>query len=201
MPLYDELNDVPDDPSPYGIAGWMDDEKHVLVYDRYDIWSLDLDGIESPVNISNSFGRNNNLRFRYSKLDPEAEFISRKEIMFLSAFNYDNKEAGFYTLKPGKATDPSKLVMEKASFPGELIKAEKADRLLWQKGTFTNSPELYLSNMDFGGCKENFSYKSSADQNITGELQNWLNGCHLTGRNSRVYSINRKTLIRKRNIR
>ena len=57
VPLYDELNDVPDDPSPHGIAGWMDDEKHVLVYDRYDIWSLDLYGIESPVNISNNFGR------------------------------------------------------------------------------------------------------------------------------------------------
>ena len=80
VPLFDELNDVPDDPSPHGIAGWMDDEKHVLVYDRYDIWSLDLNGIESPVNITNSFGRTNNLRFRYSKLDPDAEFISRKEI-------------------------------------------------------------------------------------------------------------------------
>ena len=43
VPLYDELNDVPDDPSPHGMAGWIDDEKHVLVYDRYDIWSLDLD--------------------------------------------------------------------------------------------------------------------------------------------------------------
>ena len=154
VPLYDELNDVPDDPSPHGIAGWMDDEKHVLVYDRYDIWSLDLDGIESPVNITNGFGRNNNLRFRYSKLDPEADFISRKDIMFLSAFNYGTKEAGFYSLKPGRATDPSKLILDKASFPGELVKAAKADVLLWQKGTFTDSPELFLSKMDFGAAKK-----------------------------------------------
>lgn len=176
VPLYDELNDVPDDPSPYGFAGWMDDERHVLVYDRYDIWSLDLDGIESPVNISNNFGRKNNMRFRYSKLDPEAEFISRKEIMFLSAFNYDNKEAGFYTLKPGKATDPSKLVMEKASFPGELVKAAKADRLLWQKGTFTNSPELYLSNMDFGGVNRISVTNPQQSKYIwgTSELVDWM---------------------------
>jgi len=176
VPLYDELNDVPDDPSPYGLAGWMDDERHVLVYDRYDIWSVDLDGIESPVNISNSFGRNNNLRFRYSKLDPEAEFIGRKDIMFLSAFNYDNKEAGFFTLKPGKGTNPLKLVMEKASFQGELIKAVKAERLLWQKGTFTNSPELYISNMDFEGVKRISVTNPQQSKYIwgTAELVEWM---------------------------
>jgi len=36
--LYDEENDVPDDPNAYGIAKWMKDDKHFLVYDRYDIW-------------------------------------------------------------------------------------------------------------------------------------------------------------------
>jgi len=153
VPLYDELNDVPDDPSPHGIAGWMDDEKHVLVYDRYDIWSLDLTGVENPVNITNNFGRNNNLRLRYNELDPEAEFINRKDLLYLSAFNYNNKESGFYTLKPGKASDPVKQIMDKVSFPDDLAKANKAEVLLWQKGTFTSSPELYISNMNFGGAK------------------------------------------------
>ena len=88
VPFYDELNDVPDDPSPHGIAGWMDDEKHVLVYDRFDIWSLDLNGIEIPVNITNNFGRANNLKLRYTKLDPEEESVNRKNVMYLSAFNY-----------------------------------------------------------------------------------------------------------------
>jgi hypothetical protein len=38
----DEENDVPDDPGAYGIAGWEKDDKNVLIYDRYDIWSIDL---------------------------------------------------------------------------------------------------------------------------------------------------------------
>lgn len=176
VPLYDELNDVPDDPSPHGIAGWMDDEKHVLVYDRYDIWSLDLNGIENPVNISNNFGRNNNLRLRYNKLDPEAEFISKKELMNLSAFNYDSKESGFYSLKQGKANDPVKLVMEKASFPGDLSKAKNADLILWQKGTFTSSPELYLSNINFAdGKKISVSNPQQIKYNWgTVELVEWM---------------------------
>jgi len=176
VPLYDELNDVPDYPSPHGIAGWMDDERHVLVLDRYDIWSLDLDGIESPVNITNSFGRKNSLRLRYSKLDPEAEFISRKDLMLLSAFNYDTKEAGFYSLKPGKAADPVKLIMDKASFPGDLLKAKKANILLWQKGTFTYSPELFISNLDFGGTKKiSVTNPQQSKYNWgTSELVDWM---------------------------
>ena len=153
MPLYDELNDVPDDPSPHGIAGWMDDEKHVLVYDRFDIWSLDLNGNEIPVNITNEYGRRNNIRFRYSKLDTEEESVSSKNVMCLSAFNYETKESGFYNLKPGKPSNPEKLIMDKASFPGSLIKAKSADILVWQKGTFTHSPELYYSDRNFGNEK------------------------------------------------
>ena len=176
IPLYDELNDVPDDPSPHGIAGWLDDEKHILVYDRYDIWSLDLTGIENPLNITNSFGRNNNLRLRYNKLDPEAEYISRKDLLYLSAFNYDNKESGFFTLKPGKPSDPLKLLMDKASFPGELAKAKNTDNLIWQKGSFTSSPELFISNSDFGGAKR-ISITNPQQINYnwgTSELVEWM---------------------------
>ena len=37
FPLYDEENDVPDDPNAYGIAKWMEGDKHVLIYDKFDI--------------------------------------------------------------------------------------------------------------------------------------------------------------------
>jgi dipeptidyl aminopeptidase/acylaminoacyl peptidase len=176
VPYYDELNDLPDDPRPHGIAGWLNDEKHVLVYDRYDIWSLDLSGKESPVNMTNSFGRKNNLRFRYKKLDPDADFIDSKENMILSAFNYENKTAGFYSLRPGKPADPGKLVMDEASFPGELIKAKNADVLIWQKGTFTTSPELYISNTDPAvGKKISVTNPQQESYNWgTAELYKWV---------------------------
>src|SRR5690606_31986724 len=44
VPLFDEENDTPDDPSPYGIMGWQDGDSRVLIYDRYDIWALDPEG-------------------------------------------------------------------------------------------------------------------------------------------------------------
>ncbi|MBA4322638.1 MAG: hypothetical protein C0408_07465, partial [Odoribacter sp.] len=110
VPLYDELTDTPSDPPPHGIEGWMDDEKHVLIRDRYDIWLTDLTGTAVPQNITNGFGRKNNITFNYQKLDPDAEFIGKKELMYLTAFNNVNKEAGIYTLKAGTIGDPAKLV-------------------------------------------------------------------------------------------
>jgi dipeptidyl aminopeptidase/acylaminoacyl peptidase len=176
VPLCDELNDIPDDPSPHGIAGWSDDQKHLLVYDRYDIWSVDLNGSEAPVNITGGFGRSNNLRFRYLKLDPDAEFINRKDPVYLSSFNYENKEAGFYKLEPGMTPTPVKLLSEKASFPGELIKAKKAGVFIWQKGSFSDSPELYISNLDFGDVRKiSITNPQQSKYNWgTAELVEWM---------------------------
>jgi dipeptidyl aminopeptidase/acylaminoacyl peptidase len=154
VPLYDELTDTPSEPTPYGIEGWMDDEKHVLIRDRYDLWSADLTGTENPVNITNSFGRKNNLTFQYQRLDQEAEFIGRREPLYLPAFNNETKEAGFYTLKAGSIADPTKIILDKCSFTRGLIKAKKADKLIWQKGTFEVSPELYVSDMNMSGAKK-----------------------------------------------
>jgi len=176
VPLYEELNDIPAEPDPYGIEGWMDDEKHVLIRDRYDIWSVDLNGTDPSVNITNGYGRRNNIRFRYRKLDPEADFISRKEMMYLSAFNNENKEAGFFIQKAGTSTDPIKLIIDKCSFVGGLIKSKKADKLIWQKGTFTDYPELYISDMSLAGAKRISVTNPQQSKYIWGtvELVEWM---------------------------
>lgn len=154
VPLCDELNDLPDDPQPHGIAGWSKDEKHVFIYDRYDIWSVDLNGSDSPVNITNGFGRRNNIRLRYVRLDPEEEFINTGKPSYLSAFNYENKSAGFFRIRLDKQIDPATLIMDKVSFPGQPVKAKNADLLLWQRGTFADYPELYVSDMNFANDKK-----------------------------------------------
>ena len=176
VPFFDELNDVPDDPSPHGFAGWQDDAKHILVYDRYDLWSLDLSASEKPVNITNNIGRQNNIRFRYSKLDPDEEVINRKNTIYLTAFNYETKEAGCFSLRPEKTGNPDKLIVEKASFPGNLSKSKKADILIWQKGNFTSSPELYQSDMSFQNARK-ISVTNPQQSNFnwgTVEIVEWM---------------------------
>ena len=174
-PLYDEQNDTPGDPSPYGIAGWTEGEKQVLVYDKYDIWSFRTDGKEEPVNVTNGYGRRNNLRFRYLKLDPDAEYINGKDLIYLSGFNYDNKEAGFFSVKLYTSRNPVTLVLDKASFSRGLIKAKAAGKIIWLRETFSYSPELYASDMNFSNTRR-LSVTNPQQKNynwITAELVDW----------------------------
>ncbi|TDO21041.1 alpha/beta hydrolase family protein [Pedobacter duraquae] len=140
----DEDNDVPDDPSSYGIAGWTEEDKSVLIYDKYDIWSFSPDGKSQPKNITNNFGRQNSITFRYQKLDPEARFISKKENAWLDAFKNITKENGFYRKKMGDDKSPELVVMAPFKY-SDLVKAKDADRLLYDKASYVNSPNVYTS--------------------------------------------------------
>ena len=38
---WNELDDHPDLPPPYGSAGWTEDDQAFLFYDRYDVWRFE----------------------------------------------------------------------------------------------------------------------------------------------------------------
>jgi hypothetical protein len=52
VPFYDVENDIPDYPNEYGLAGWLDNDEAMLVYDQFDIWSIDPAGKRKPVKIT-----------------------------------------------------------------------------------------------------------------------------------------------------
>lgn len=140
----DEDNDVPNDPSAYGVAGWTEDDKQVLIYDKYDIWSFSPDGKGAPKNVTNGFGRQNGLTFRYQKVDPEARIISKKDDMWLETFNNVTKENGFYRTNAGNSKNPDLVVMAKFKY-SDLVKAKSAERYVYDKGNYTTSPNVYVS--------------------------------------------------------
>lgn len=140
----DEDNDVPAEPSAYGIAGWTEEDKQVLIYDKYDIWSFSPDGKAAPKNLTNGFGRQNNLTFRYEKTDPESRFIKKNEDIWLEAFNNITKENGFYRTDAGSVKNPQLVVMAKFKYSA-LVKAKSAERYIYDKGNFTTSPNVYTS--------------------------------------------------------
>jgi len=140
----DEDNDVPDDPSAYGVAGWTEEDKQVLIYDRYDIWSFSPDGKSAAKMITNGFGRQNKITFRYEKTDKEERFITRKDDIWLSAFNNDTKEYGYYRTHAGDSKNPVLAVMAKFKY-SNLVKAKGAERYIYDKGNYTTSPNVYVS--------------------------------------------------------
>ena len=151
--FYRETDDRPQDPSPHGSAGWTEDDEFILLYDAYDIWKIDPAGQIEAENITKGYGRDNKLRLRYIKIDREAEFISGKEDMLLSAFGEKTKKSGFYKTRLEAKSKPEKIIFEDCSFSRGLTKAKEADKIIWTKGTFEKYPELRISDMDFTGVK------------------------------------------------
>lgn len=142
--LVDEENDVPDQPDAYGLAAWTADDKAVLIYDRYDIWEFSPDGKNAPQNITNGFGRQNNITFRYQQLDTNIRFLDKREIVLLDAFNNATKENGYYKKNIGDNKSPELLVMAKFKY-SNLGKAKDGDRYIYDKANYTNSPNVFVS--------------------------------------------------------
>lgn len=154
-PLYNELHDTPNLARPYGSAGWLKNDEALLIYDRYDIWQLDPSGEEKPVCLTQGKGRENEIRYRYMRLDREQRFIDPEQPMMLSAFDMQTKASGFWKLKPDngetdKDDSPSlaKLIMLDESM-GQPSKAKDSDRVIFTRSTFCMSPDLWHSDMSF----------------------------------------------------
>lgn len=105
------VSSVTDVTPAVGIAGWMEGNKNVLVYDDYDLWLLDLEGKASPVNVTNGYGRKDKIKFRLIAGQEAVCGMKFKEPILLTAFNSLTKENGFYNIRLNKTKDPELLIM------------------------------------------------------------------------------------------
>lgn len=164
FPMWDEEDDHPDDPPPHGTAGWTEDDKYMLVYDRYDIWQLDPTGKSAPVNITQGVGRKEKTEIRYQRTDPDERFIKDGQQLLLRSFNQVSKYAGFHSIQYGAGKAPELVGMYPNSFT--LSKAKDAETYIVQKSDI-NASELFWSN----NLKQFEGLTSIAKQQ---EPYNWL---------------------------
>lgn len=142
-PIWDVDDDHPS-PSPnYGVAGWGKDDTALLVYDKYDIWSLDPEGKRDPVCLTAGEGRKRNIRFRYQNTDPDHRALSDGDEMLLTLFDYKDKYMGLATLKYGKASAPKIGVLDGHAYT-QVRKAKDAEVFTWQRANFSESPNIWL---------------------------------------------------------
>ena len=136
---------TPDDPSPWGIAGWTKDDRSVLVNDRFDIWELDPTGARPPLVLTDSLGRRENLTLRLLSLgrDPDERSVDPAQPAWLSAFDEDTKASGFYRTTLDARRAPEKVVMADVRY-GTPSKAKDADVYLVTRSTFVEFPNLWV---------------------------------------------------------
>jgi dipeptidyl aminopeptidase/acylaminoacyl peptidase len=147
FPAWDEENDVPDYPRPYGTAGWTKHDEYILLYDRYDIHQFDPNGNKPPVNLTVN-GRDKQITYRYIPLDKEDTAIDRDSLRLLSGFNEQTKGYGYY-----------KAFLSSPAAPGELLagnfllntplKAKKAATIIYTQETFGQYPDIRLTDLSF----------------------------------------------------
>lgn len=145
--------DTPNPARPYGVAGWTDGDKSILVYDRYDIWEINPDGSNAHT-ITEDFGRKNDLSFRYVKIDPDEITINPNKPMLLQSNNEKTMLSGFYRDKVNRSELPVKLMMADKSFGRRPYKAKKADRFMFTRSSFDEFPDLWVSDLNFSNPKK-----------------------------------------------
>jgi dipeptidyl aminopeptidase/acylaminoacyl peptidase len=149
--FYNEQNDVPSTPGPYGVAGWTKDDANVLIYDRYDVWQLAPDGGKAR-NLTDGVGRKEQTTLRYVRLDPKERSIDPDKPMLLSADNQQTHDTGFYREKVNSDALPQKLLMAAKDFNNP-TKAKDTDVLIMTSSRFDQFPDIWVTNSSFRELK------------------------------------------------
>jgi len=148
VPFYDEIHDSPSLPSSYGAAGWLEGDAAFLINDRFDLWLVDPRNPTSAQNLTMGEGRRTQNSFRRERLKVDELAIDPKEPLILSGFDEVNKKSGFYSSNyQGKSLPKELLFTDHLNYG--IRKAENSSQLLFRRSTYTESPDVYLSDLTF----------------------------------------------------
>jgi len=145
VPFYNETHDRPSTVPGYGMAGWLDDGKSALIYDRYDLWLANAANGEMQ-NITAGRGRQENTVLRIRKLD-EAPFFVPGQTVFLEGFDQDTKARAIYSATLGQEG------LERLYDTGQNIRlrrlSDDGSTLLFTRESQDVFPDLWASNTRF----------------------------------------------------
>jgi dipeptidyl aminopeptidase/acylaminoacyl peptidase len=172
-PFYDEDNDVPAEPRPYGVAGWIENDKAVLIYDKYDLWKFNSSTGEA-INITDGFGRKNLYTFRIINTETEKEFYKDDESVLLTAYHDKKKQKAFYKTDLNKK-GVQKLLEEEMTY-SFVTKAEKSNQILFTKESYNVYSDLWISDLNINNPKRLTDFTAQTKDFAWGnaELVEWL---------------------------
>lgn len=146
FPVYHESHDKPCPARPYGIAGWSEEGNRVMLYDRYDIWVVDLTGTKPPYAFTQGYGRKNDLSIRMLKANFDPETLDLEGENLVETFNLRNKDNGIYLLQ---ANGKMKKLMEGAWRVQVNKISDNRRACIFTRQSYTEFRDLWWSRMDF----------------------------------------------------
>ncbi len=142
----DEDWDYPADPPSYGHSEWLADGSAVMIYDKYDIWLVEVDG-GTPKNLTRGLGRTQQTVFRVVDLDPESDVIEVSAPLLFEGYHDRKKHDAYYVLDD---FDELVKLYGDGNHRLEIVaKAETADRLLFTRERYDEFPDLWTTGLGF----------------------------------------------------
>jgi len=146
--LYDEENDVPDDPNPYGIAEWEKGDKYLYIYDRYDIWRVDPEGKEKSLAVPVVFSaRNERMNVRYIKASRDERYIDIDKPGIFRVYNEISKGSGYIIIQSlsGLESNKKALSMNGDFTVNGIIKSDSANVYAFTRENYKTTPNLFVT--------------------------------------------------------
>jgi dipeptidyl aminopeptidase/acylaminoacyl peptidase len=171
------MNAEDDHPTPerraYGAAGFTTDDKAVILYDRFDLWQVNLDG-SNPVRLTR--GKEDSTVYRCAvefgagggrggrggrggggggatapcSLDGASRTIDTSKPLVLTATGEYNKKSGYAKVSVGQPVE--RLVWADKQITG-LRKAQDADVYLMEEQSFAASPNYFVAGSSLADAK------------------------------------------------
>lgn len=152
--FWDEESDTPNEPYPYGIAGWTENDDEVLIYDAYDIWKFNLGNRTKQTCITAQNGRKNSFVYRIIETDPDKRFFTSKEKILLKLFNKESKNESIATTAINKEESPKELLKQTPYQFKVRSKAKEKASYLFTKSNFNTIPDLWVTENKWKKAKK-----------------------------------------------
>lgn len=148
VPFYNEDHDYPAEVPGYNVAGWIENDAAILIYDKYDIWRFDTNN-GNPRNLTGGEGREAKRIFRIEEMNKERdEAFENNEELLLTSYHDLAKNFGFYSVRANRS-GVRKLLEEDKKFTF-VKKAENADKIIYKREAYDEYPNLWVaSNRQF----------------------------------------------------
>jgi dipeptidyl aminopeptidase/acylaminoacyl peptidase len=138
---------------PTSPMGWLKGSKAVLISDNWDIWQVPVDGGQA-INLTVN-GRKDQIRYQQrlplEPPDDRDEGIDMSQPQYFRVYGEWTKKGGIARLDPGKP-GLTNVLWGDAGY-SRLMKAEKADVMLYTKETELEPPDYFATDSKFGEPK------------------------------------------------
>ncbi len=165
---FEDLQDDHTQPEkpPVSFPTWLKNDEGFVITDKFDAYLIRPD---APGATQLTNGKKDHQIYRLVNVDPKNETgISAREKLFFTFMVEDTRATGFYsTDSAGKG----RILFTQDAIVSALTKSKNTDRVFFVMQSFTQSPNLFLTNLEFSAAKGESKTNPQQDKYAWGKTQ------------------------------